>query len=164
MCHDLVNPRVRLSIGGLAALVCLTVVAGVARTQERALPLDRSEIGRDLPRSALADSRRVREALERLYATDAGRLLWSADGHVTPQATDVVTLLERAADKGLRPSDYDAAAHRMAIAELTARAPTATGMRAFDVALSRAVLRLLDHLHTGRVHPGVIGFDIPDSH
>ena len=166
MCPTSVNRHVRVAIGGLAAIACLTVVTGVARTQERA-PTTTAQL--EIPvaeslRSALADSRRVREALGRLYATDPGRLLWWVAGRPTPQATEVVTMLERAAEKGLRPSDYDVAAHRVELAEFAGRSATATEMQVFDVSLSRAVLRLLDHLHTGRVDPGVVGFDIPDSH
>ena len=165
MCTTSVTLAVRVATGGLAALAYLAAVTSDVRAQERAptsAPLE-IPVGNS-PRSALADSRRVREAFGRLYATDSARWLWSVAGRPTFQASEIVAILERAAEKGLRPSDYDAAAQRTGLAKLAGGSATATELKELDFALSRAVLRLLDHLHTGRVHPGAVGFDIPDSH
>lgn len=113
---------------------------------------------------AIQDRPRVREALGRLYRGTSPQLLWSRDGILTVQAREMVALLERAQARGLRPADYQAAVLRR---ELDAHLGGATGpneLAEFDRSLSRSVLRLLDHLHTGRVDPRTLGFAIPESH
>jgi L,D-transpeptidase YcbB len=111
-----------------------------------------------------ADSPRVREALRRLYQAEPGTLLWSVEGRPTSQAAAIVAILENAHDRGLRPGDYDAATRRSELTALTLHPGAPVEARSFDVSLSRSVLRLLEHLHMGRVDPRKLGFDIPESH
>jgi murein L,D-transpeptidase YcbB/YkuD len=93
-----------------------------------------------------------------------GQLLWSAGVRPTAQALDVIAVLEGARLKGLLPSDYAAAARRAEANALMSSPANATDVAAFDDSLSGSVLRLLEHLHSGRVNPRAVGFDIPASH
>jgi L,D-transpeptidase YcbB len=81
----------------------------------------------------------------------AGALLWvDAHGQTTPEARTALALLADAASDGLDPHDYEEACLE-----------TANGScdpRAFDAALTAAMLRYMRHLHSGRVDPRTIGF------
>ena len=169
MQRDSIHRPARVAPGGLSALAWLILTISIASAQER-VPLP-ARVGIGIPENAVsgarqspADSRRVREALRRLHEAEPGRLLWWADGRATAQAVEVIAVLDSTEAKGLRPSDYDAAARRRELAELTAQSAPPAAVAAFDVALSRSVLRLLDHLHTGRVDPRSVDFELPESH
>lgn len=86
-----------------------------------------------------------------------------AAGRPTPQALAAIGVLRDARSRGLRPEDYDAAAlATRADALVSGDAPDARA--AFDDALTRSVVRLLTHLHEGRVTPEALGFHLPDAH
>lgn len=91
-------------------------------------------------------------------AAHAGEWL-DASGQPTPQAVAALAQLSAAAAEGLDPQDYGAPS-------LLARAPTlvradAADRRAFGEALGQAVQRYLADLHTGRVDPRQLGFQLP---
>lgn len=118
-----------------------------------------------LDRSALASQR---EELERLYQEDWAPLWVDQAGHPSPAATDAIAAMGTALEDGLDTLDYsssrlDSAA--TALAADPARAPVEVGR--FDLALSAAFLRYMGDLHSGRVDPRKIGFnlDVPvDRH
>lgn len=118
---------------------------------EVALPAERSTLRAD------------RAALRRLYEAVGFRPLWMVAGTPTRQAMAAVEALGRADVHGLRPADYDAAALRIRLTELAA-APDAAELARFDVALSASLMRLLAHLHAGRVDPRPLRFRLPSSH
>ena len=98
--------------------------------------------------------------LEKVYAGHAGPL-WSGASRVTPQGAALAATLLRARDFGLNPRDYAAASIAALEARLAVSAapPLADRMR-FDVALTRAAIRLVSNLHYGRVDPRAAGFEI----
>lgn len=128
-------------------------------------------------RQALAAAARTRagglssaeqQDLAALYGTAEGVPVWvDRWGRPTDRARIGLALLERAADEGLDPADYDVvdlAARAAGIGQATAASASAA---AFDVAMSAAVLRYFRHLHLGRVDPRSLGLqiDVPsDGH
>jgi len=118
-----------------------------------------------LDRSGLA---RQRGELERLYQEDWAPLWVDQAGRPSPAATDAIAAMRTALEDGLDTLDYssgrlDSAAS--ALAANPARAPAEVGR--FDLALSAAFLRYMGDLHSGRLDPRKIGFnlDVPvDRH
>ncbi|AHG92588.1 ErfK/YbiS/YcfS/YnhG family protein (plasmid) [Gemmatirosa kalamazoonensis] len=94
-------------------------------------------------------------------ATDGPRWI-DAGGRATAGAYALVALLRRADERGLRPADYGAQSLGARLAALPGA--TTTEAAALDVALTRAALRFLTHLHMGRLDPHALGFHLPDSH
>lgn len=91
--------------------------------------------------------------------------LWSKDGRPTRQALDAIQLLSHADAKGLVSGDYqpdllDRTARRL---ELTAPA-TDNEVMQFDSLMSAEVTHLIHDLHSGRVDPRSLGFNLPGPH
>jgi murein L,D-transpeptidase YcbB/YkuD len=102
--------------------------------------------------------------------------LWFSDGHPTRQAVAIMSEMLHAEDRGLRPDDYHAAEIIRVIPELAqasatpvtnsttptsnpvapAHADTATA----DAWLTLAVSRFVSDLHSGRIDPHAVGFDL----
>ncbi|HET9002535.1 MAG TPA: L,D-transpeptidase family protein, partial [Gemmatimonadaceae bacterium] len=79
----------------------------------------------------------------------------------------VIALLRTVEERGLRPADYDAAPlgeEEAALGGANPPAGDAPRIARFDVSVSRAVMRLLAHLHAGRVDPRALRFDLPETH
>jgi murein L,D-transpeptidase YcbB/YkuD len=90
---------------------------------------------------------------------------WIADGRPTAQAVGVVAFMHGVASRGLRESDYQADSLGVQAQRLAAGRTLDTAAAArFDAELSRALVRLLTHLHAGRVTPRALGFQLPDTH
>ena len=66
--------------------------------------------------------------------------------------------------RGLVPADYGTEALAALADGLNARAGSPAEIARFDVALSRAVVRLLADLHMGRVDAQAVRFDLPPTH
>lgn len=114
----------------------------------------------DTIRAALAmqDDGEVR----RLYEDGARRSVWvDAAGHPDDNATAALDLLATATDDGLDPAAYEHGrlAHQ-AVSLRDAPAPSPDDVVRFDVGVSRSVLRYLKHLHSGRIDPRRIGFNL----
>lgn len=87
-------------------------------------------------------------------------LLWIHDGRLTPSALALLAEMRKAENYGLRPGDYGADA-------LLARAAAplqAAAAVALDADLSRSVARFVTHLHSGRVSPRAVGYDLDVPH
>ena len=123
----------------------------------------KTELSTDEIETALARQLRVADTafptqrtLTAFYADRADRLTWSDDsGKPLPRAAQAIEVLQRSAEQGLAPDDYE-------IARLEALRPTpggrlddaaATRLADFDVLLTAAVLRYASDVSTGRVHP-----------
>jgi murein L,D-transpeptidase YcbB/YkuD len=114
-----------------------------------------------LPGRAVA---REAELLQSVRSPLSTALLWSTAGKPTPRAGALVELLQHADGYGLRPDDYAAGLlaaeyHHLA----TTSAISADELQRFDDQLSVAAIRLLTHLHSGRVDPRRAGFEIRES-
>jgi L,D-transpeptidase YcbB len=137
----------------LSLFLCLSVGAagaqGRGETRAGALRLT----------SASPEDTRV---LEALYARRANALLWSRGGSATAGARALIGTLQAAADFGLSPEDYGAAALGAELAALTAaHEATPAEWRRFDIDLTGAAVTLVRHLHYGRIDPRAAGFDMP---
>lgn len=95
-----------------------------------------------------------------------GSLSWFNEaGSPTDQASVAITALESAADHGLDPADYAAAALRQALAAAQQDPPLDADRQAqLDAALTSALQRYLVDLRRGRVDPREIHarFDVPN--
>ena len=112
--------------------------------------------------SAIAATTYPREAarlrdptwLAQVYPPSGSGLVWFAPDGPRPAASTALRALRSAADRGLRPADYDAEALDRAFRHATTAG--ADALVRTDVALTVAVLRLLSDLRFGRVRPQVV--------
>ncbi len=90
--------------------------------------------------------------------------LWYRQDQPTQQALTLLGLLRDAAAYGLRAADYDGIRLSYQLTAQTASSMSseqlAQSRAQFDLALSVATLRLLRHLHYGRIDPRKVGFDL----
>jgi murein L,D-transpeptidase YcbB/YkuD len=101
------------------------------------------------------------------YAARQYALAWSDSGAITPQAVAMMEQFSNAAQKGLKPEDYDAArwADRAArvkhIHDSNDTSQNAQdNVAQFDAALTISAMRYLSDLHSGRVNPQQLNFDV----
>ena len=129
-------------------------VAARALVAERDAPLARRGVGTG------------RASLRDLYGGAQPRPIWTTGGRPTAPALAVIAFLATVETRGLRPADYEASALGAEAATLAATGTAAEAPRLarFDVDLSRALMRLLAHLHAGRVDPGMLRFHLPETH
>ncbi|HEY6926756.1 MAG TPA: L,D-transpeptidase family protein, partial [Steroidobacteraceae bacterium] len=105
--------------------------------------------------SPSAEDASLRHSLSQMYAHRAFAPLWFAEGHSTPQAGALILELNHAEERGLRPGDYALPAHAP-----PGDLPAATDIARMDVALSLAAARFIRDLHSGRVTPRAVGYDL----
>lgn len=117
----------------------------------------------DADRSALSGPIVAHETdtLRSLYARQGMQLLWSEHGRLSRQGAEFTGILRSADTYGLQPSDYDADLLASTADRLAATDPAEQWVR-FDVLLSRAAIRLITHLHFGRVDPRAAGFELKE--
>jgi murein L,D-transpeptidase YcbB/YkuD len=89
--------------------------------------------------------------------------VWVDGTGPTPQAKVVVSILQKAAQKGLNPEDYDASKWQ-AREEALAGASTPEEIARFDLALSVCLLRYVSALDVGRINPQHLKFDLDLNH
>ncbi len=107
---------------------------------------DVGESNAALERPALTQYRPV---LRRFYGDKAGPA-WAGDA----QARDVVTALRSAASHGLDPRVYDIGWIEARLAE---RDALPSALAALDIAMTLALLRLLDDIYSGQIDPRSVG-------
>jgi murein L,D-transpeptidase YcbB/YkuD len=101
--------------------------------------------------------------LRALYAGAADRPLWIGATGPTAQSQQLIDILQSARDYGLEPADY--AVDELAAASARLGSPTGTpapDSAQFDLMLTRAAIRLVTHLHYGRIDPHAAGFELPE--
>ncbi len=99
--------------------------------------------------------------LRAVYAGRADQPLWSDRGRLTKQGAQLADILRSVDRYGLQSSDYAAepiAAERRRLEAAGAR--SAAQWIPLDLMLSRAAIRLVTHLHFGRVDPRAAGFEL----
>ena len=97
------------------------------------------------------------------HSTDTDALLWSARGKPTQQALELSLILRSADTFGLRPADYDADLIAASLDRLAHSAATEQDWMQLDKRLSSAAMRLVTHLHVGRVDPRAAGFELHEE-
>jgi murein L,D-transpeptidase YcbB/YkuD len=108
--------------------------------------------------SASADEAAI---VQSVYTGARDQLLWSAHGEPSRQARELIGLVARADSFGLSPGDYGMDAINARAGQWAAGTPDADWSR-YDLVLTRAAVRLLSHLHYGRVDPRRAGFELPE--
>jgi L,D-transpeptidase YcbB len=105
-------------------------------------------------------------AVKEFYDLAGYRLAWSNAGKPTPQATELIGILENADLKGLDNKDYDGA--RWAGRLQALQAPlgnTESAWIHFDVALTVCAIRYFSDVHLGKVDPRILHKDFdPETH
>ena len=91
--------------------------------------------------------------LAQIYPPSGGGPVWFAPDGPRPAASTALRALRSAADRGLRPADYDAEALDRAFREATSSGAGSDALARADVALTATVLRFLSDLRFGRVRP-----------
>ncbi len=102
--------------------------------------------------------------------------LWFSGGHPTPQVIAIVSAMRHAEERGLRPADYGIDELLRVIPELAGASPAApagaTGLPSnaatqarmdiatADARLTLTISRFVSDLHSGRVDPHEIGYDL----
>jgi murein L,D-transpeptidase YcbB/YkuD len=113
------------------------------------------EAGR-LPRARWPVFARHSDAVARLYAARGGEPVWFVGPVLSREGLGVAAALLRTSEHGLDPRDYDAADLDEA-ARRSLRTPLSVIDRArLDVSLTVNLMRFLDDLETGRLHPGTL--------
>jgi murein L,D-transpeptidase YcbB/YkuD len=90
----------------------------------------------------------AQSSVEQFYELNGYRLAWLRDGLPTPQAQQLMGVLQHAALKGLDPQDYDG--WRLSDAEA----------QRFDLALTISALRYIHDVSSGKIDPRVFSFGL----
>jgi len=105
--------------------------------------------------------------VKQFYDAREYALAWTNDGALTPQADTLIQAFINAAQKGLRPDDYDASRWPERVSHLAAiqtKHDTSTAAQdsvaEFDAAMTISAMRYISDLHSGRVNPQHLNFDI----
>jgi L,D-transpeptidase YcbB len=95
--------------------------------------------------------------VESVYAARDG-LLWFQHGELTAQAHELLRIVSAAESFGLRSRDYGVV--QISAASLGDQRPE---QRRIDIWLTRSAVRLISHLHYGRIDPRAAGFELSDA-
>jgi L,D-transpeptidase YcbB len=103
-----------------------------------------------------------RSHLVNFYRPSQYQPAWVRDGQPTPQAMELIQILEDANREGLQAEDYDASRWRERVQLLRGPHHSADEAR-FDAALTVSIMRYLSDLHVGRINPQHVGFEFDVS-
>ena len=95
--------------------------------------------------------------LETLYQRSGYAPVWIRNGSPTPQALEMISILQQADMKGLLAEDYDSSSWPQRLARLQAQ-HTASDEARFDTALSVCTMRYVSDLRIGRINPSHLKF------
>jgi murein L,D-transpeptidase YcbB/YkuD len=102
--------------------------------------------------------------LQKFYDSYGYSLVWVRGMEPTPQARQVIAVLQDADQKGLSAEDYDGSrwGERLAKLKPAASQPSEADAVRFDAALTVCVMRYISDLHIGKVNPKHFdfGFDV----
>jgi murein L,D-transpeptidase YcbB/YkuD len=93
-----------------------------------------------------------RAQVENLYRHSNYATVWIRSGHPTPQALEMISVLQQADGEGLLAEDYDSSAWPGRLARLQAHQTPSDEAR-FDVALTVCTMRYVSDLRVGRINP-----------
>jgi L,D-transpeptidase YcbB len=104
-----------------------------------------------------------RSHLTNFYRPSGYKPAWIHDGEPTPQALELIQILQDADREGLQAEDYDASRWADRVALL--KTPHASVDEArFDAALTISIMRYVSDVHIGRINPQNLGFEFDVSH
>ena len=106
------------------------------------------------------------EYVKEFYEESGNKLGWIQGGKPTPQALELIGILENADEKGLDNKDYDGARWPgRAQALESAGGAAESALVRFDVALTVSAIRYISDLHLGKTDPKVLHKDFdPEQH
>lgn len=103
-------------------------------------------------------------SVKEFYDEAGYKLGWSRGGKPTPQALEMIALLENADEKGLSEIDYDGERWQQRLTALQG-AGSESALIKFDVALTVSAMRYISDLHLGKVDPRTLHKDFdPERH
>jgi len=97
--------------------------------------------------------------LETLYRRSGYAPVWLHEGHPTPQALEMISILQQADSKGLVADDYDSARWPERLDRLEAQHTPSDEAR-FDAALSVSTMRYVSDLRMGKINPSTSNLDV----
>lgn len=106
-------------------------------------------------------------SVREFYEETSYRLAWSHNGKPTPQALELIRILEEAESKGLDSKDYDGSRWPDRLKALQSEnGPQESAKIRFDVALTVSGARYVSDLHLGKVDPENLhkDFDVEREH
>ena len=95
--------------------------------------------------------------VETLYQRSGYAPVWIRNGSPTPQALEMISILQQADMKGLFAEDYDSSSWPQRLARLHAQ-HTASDEASFDTALTVCTMRYVSDLRIGRINPSHLKF------
>jgi murein L,D-transpeptidase YcbB/YkuD len=100
--------------------------------------------------------------VQKFYDSYGYSLPWVRGMEPSPQARQIIALIQQAEEKGLNPDDYDAPrwSARLALLKPSAANSTEADAMKFDVALTVCLMRYISDLHIGKVNPKHFDFDL----
>jgi L,D-transpeptidase YcbB len=105
------------------------------------------------------------EYVKQFYEESGNKLGWIQGGKPTPQALELIGILEDADEKGLDNKDYDGARWPGRVQALQSAGGAAeSALVRFDVALTVSAVRYISDLHLGKVDPKVLHKDFDPEH
>jgi L,D-transpeptidase YcbB len=104
-----------------------------------------------------------RSHLTNFYRPSGYKLAWIHNGEPTPQALELIQVLQDADREGLQAEDYDASRWADRLALLKSPHASADEVR-FDAALTVCIMRYVSDVHIGRINPQNLGFEFDVSH
>jgi murein L,D-transpeptidase YcbB/YkuD len=107
------------------------------------------------------DISRYVDDLERLYASQHWALLWLEQSRPSRPARAALLRLAAADEHGLEPRDYDAKTLDSLARRLSSGALQPGDQVRFDLLLSVSLMRYIDDLRSGRLHPRPLSRSIP---
>ena len=99
--------------------------------------------------------------VQSVYARTGQQFLWSSHAQPSRQALALIDLLRAVDSYGLEPGDYGMDLINTRAGQWNAEALDADWSQ-YDFVLTRAAVRLITHLHYGRIDPHRAGFEFPE--
>ena len=150
-----------------SALLMCALTSGSAHAQGAPSAAEQTWLRTTITSGTLADLRwpnfsDYSKHLQKFYDFNGNSLWWVQGMEPTPQARQVIALLNQSGLKGLTPDDYDGPRWEARLARLKPATPQPAEQDAakFDLALTVSVMRYISDLHIGKVNPKRLDFEL----
>jgi L,D-transpeptidase YcbB len=103
--------------------------------------------------------------IKKFYDFNGNSLWWVKGLEPTPQAREVIAVLQQADQRGLAAADYDGVLWNDRLAKLkpAVRQPAEADAVKFDLALTVSLMRYISDLHIGKVNPKHFAFALDEE-